>query len=442
MIRSDVLVVGAGAAGLAAAKDLSLAGLSVIVLDARERSGGRIATVRDPSWPLPIELGPEFIHGRPRATLGILEASGLLAVQLADVHWSRGRGGWKHEDIWRTTGAITALMRNAGKDRSVAEFLAAHPRISRRVRDLLLSFVEGYEAAPSDRLSEQSISTRGREPESHDQFRVINGYDRLTDWLAHSAGPGSVSLRLGTVVRTIRWARRSVEIEAAVTGELVRFGAAHALVTVPVGVWKAPAGTEGAIVFEPELPEKRRALERIEMGPVVKIVLRFREKFWDSASSGSREQTGPRLGFLQARGAAFPAWWSAAPVEAPILTAWAGGPAASVLAAIPEEELAARACATIASLLGLSVRRVSSLLEAWRTHDWQADPFSRGAYSYLAPGGVPARRVLARPAGGTLFFAGEGLHPDQSGTVVGAIGTGRRAARQLLRSRSEKRYGL
>lgn len=434
--------MGAGAAGLAAARDLSEAGLSVVVLDGRDRAGGRIATVRDPSWPLPVELGPEFIHGRPMATLGILEASGLLAVRLARAQWIRGAHGWvRRDDLWKTADAITARMRNRGKDRSVAQFLEAHPRIPRSERELLLSLVEGYHAAPPDRLGEQSISTHGAEPQSHDQFRVINGYDRLTDWLARSAGPGSVVLRLRTVARRIRWSPGSVEVESTSAGELVRFRAAQAVVTVSVGVWKAKPGTEGAIVFDPELPAKQRALEKIEMGHVVKIILRFREKFWDEPGSDVRKSGRPGLGFLHARDAAFPTWWSTAPVEAPVLTGWAGGPAASALESVPGEELAGRACATIASLLGISSRRVSSLLEAWRTHDWQGDPFSRGAYSYLAPGGVPARVALARPVAGTLFFAGEALHPDQSGTVAGAIETGRRAARSLLRSPSGKRYG-
>ncbi|HEY6052056.1 MAG TPA: FAD-dependent oxidoreductase, partial [Thermoanaerobaculia bacterium] len=101
---------------------------------------------------------------------------------------------------------------------------------------------------------------------------------------------------------------------------------------------------------------------------------------------------------------------------------------------------AGRAVATIAGLLGESRRRVSGLLESWRMHDWQQDPFARGAYAYLAPGGVKARAAFARPVAGTLFFAGEATDAEEPGTVAGAIASGRRAARELLRARGTKRH--
>ena len=167
-----------------------------------------------------------------------------------------------------------------------------------------------------------------------------------------------------------------------------------------------------------------------------------RERFWEDDPRGSARAAGgrPRLGFLHARGAPFPTWWGTEPLESPVLTGWAGGPAAAALAGLPGSEVAARALETIVRLLGVSRRRVASSLEAWQTHDWQSDPFSRGAYSYVRPGGVPARGALARPVASTLFFAGEATDPEQSGTVAGAIASGRRAAAQLLRTRRAHRH--
>ena len=182
------------------------------------------------------------------------------------------------------------------------------------------------------------------------------------------------------------------------------------------------------------------------MGAVVMVVLRFRELFWrdagDAPGGGAPESETPRLGFLHDRSSAFPSWWSAEPVDAPVLTGWAGGPAAEALAGLAEEEVASRAVATIASLLGESRRTVAGLLEAWRMHDWQEDPFARGAYAYLAPGGVAARASFARPVGGTLFFAGEATSKEEAGTVAGAIASGRRAARELIRARDTRRHPL
>jgi monoamine oxidase len=461
VIRSDVVVIGAGAAGLAAAKDLAEEGLSVAVLDARDRTGGRIATVRDRSWPVPIELGPEFIHGRPPETLSLLRSTGLLAVKLSEEHWFRAGRAWtRPESYWESIEKVTRLMRNSGRDRSVAEFLAAHPSISPRLRRLFLLFVEGYQAAFPSRIGERSLSTRGQkpDPDDRDQFRVVNGYDRVTDGLASEASAASAAdgrqftLHLSTLARIVRWDGRSVEVETDSAGGSERYAGRHAIVTVPVGVWKAGSDARGAIRFEPDLRAKRLAVAKMEMGPVVKIVFRFREKFWGPGESASRGRgraragstrptrpTRPTAGFIHSRGAALPTWWSAAPVEVHILTAWAGGPAAAALAGLPEDEVAGRGVATIAELLGVPERRVAANLEAWRMHDWQADPFSRGAYSYLGVGGLDAVRTFKRSVAGTLFFAGEATEPDQSGTVAGALASGMRAAREILAARRRLR---
>ncbi|MEO8431007.1 MAG: NAD(P)/FAD-dependent oxidoreductase [Acidobacteriota bacterium] len=444
MIRTDVVVVGAGASGLAAARDLSLAGFRVAVLDGRARLGGRIDTEHDPSWTVPIDLGPEFIHGPAEETLAIVRAARLVAIRLEDAHWKKtGRGWTRQSDFWAAADRVTNRMRRTGRDRSVADFLRAHPSLSRNDRDLVRSLVEGYDAAPANRVGEHSIATRGGSG-PHDQFRLLSGYDGVAGWLASSGDLEKISFRYETVARDVRWGPGRVEVEAVTRRGTERFAARAAVLTPPVGVWKAVPGDEGAIRLLPEVASRQRALERVDMGTVVKLVLRFREPFWRGApgapAGASPRGETPQLGFLHDSRAAFPTWWSMEPAEAPILTAWAGGPAAQALSGLPEEELAGRAVETIARLLGVPRGRVGASLEAWRSHDWQGDPFSRGAYSYLGVGGVPARAVLARPVRGTLFFAGEATDREQSGTVAGAISSGRRAARQAVRSLTERRH--
>jgi monoamine oxidase len=320
-------------------------------------------------------------------------------------------------------------MRSDGPDRSVAEFLEAHPSLSASDRRLLVSTVEGYDAAPIGRASERALSTAGEpfpEPDDVAQFRPVAGYGELIRWLsAQWNRRGRGEMRRSDPVRVVRWKRDQVEVWTA-SGDAHR--ARRAILTVPAGVLKAPPGRRGGIRFEPDPAPIRRALSRIEMGDVCKVVLRFREAFWRER----RLPGGEEASFFHSAASAFPTWWTAAPLEAPTLTAWAGGPRATELLATPKDAIVATAFDALASLLGIGRRRLRALFLDARFHDWTRDPFSRGAYSYQAVGGAAAPAALARPVEGTLFFAGEATEGLMSGTVPGAIRSGRRAARLAL----------
>jgi monoamine oxidase len=179
----------------------------------------------------------------------------------------------------------------------------------------------------------------------------------------------------------------------------------------------------GAIRFAPGLPGKAPALARLEMGSARRVVLRFREDFWTGAGLTS---------FVHAPEEALPTWWTTAPAEVRCLTAWAGGARAEALAGQPPAVVARRALEVLARLVKRPFAEVVPMLEAWETHDWDVDPFSRGAYAYVGVGGMRAAALLARPVAGTLFFAGEATEGDEIGTVSGAVASGKRAALQLL----------
>jgi len=426
--RWDVIVVGAGAAGLAAAVELVDAGRSVLLLEARSRLGGRIRTERPAGWPLPVELGAEFVHGRSEELFEILEEAGLVVVRLPSMHLYRQGGHFRHlEDAWDLFEALTRRMRTSGPDRSVAEFLRAQRSLSAIDRKLFTSFVEGYDAAPVVRASEHSLSTAGEGPDTADdwsQFRIVSGYDGVIRWLRSRLENGRCQIRRSAVVRTVRWRRGRVDVVTA-GGE--RHRARRAIFTVSAGVLQAPPGVRGGISFDPDPVPVRRALSGIAMGDVVRIVLRFREDFWRE-----RLPDGETAGFFHCFSAPLPTWWSAAPVETPMLTAWAGGPRATrLLAQSPRARLDA-AFESLGTLFGISRRRARSLIVATHFHDWSRDPFSRGAYSYQTVGGAGAPARLARPIEDTLFFAGEATERLTSGTVPAAVISGRRAAKRAL----------
>lgn len=416
----DVAVIGAGAAGLAAARALSGAGKRVCILEARDRIGGRVHTLHVPGLPLPIELGAEFLHGEVESSFSIVDAAALAVCRLPDDHWWSRDGQWTRiADFWGTIDRVRARIGAMPRDISFAEFLRTRRGLSPRVRELACNFVEGYHAAHADRISALALRTADEEQSGANvQFRFAGGYDALIEWIRAGLDPQRVDLRLGTVASLVQWSEGSVRIECR-TG---RITAKQAVITIPIGVWKAPPEQEGAIRFDPPLREKERALAKLEPGHVVKIAFRFRERFWATRD----------WNFVHAPDRFMPTWWTMAPLRAPVLTGWAGGHAADALLA-ERPAMIDRALESMARAFGVPRRRIDALLVATWTHDWQGDPFSRCAYSYAAVGGSGAHAALAKPLRKTLFFAGEATSRDQTGTVAGALESGLRAARDALR---------
>jgi monoamine oxidase len=435
--QPDAIVIGAGAAGLAAARRLAEAGARVDLLEARERIGGRIHTRRREGWPVPIELGAEFVHGRPPETFRIVREAGLLMDRLPDSHALVARGGVRESgEFFDRMMRVTSRMKSSGPDRSVADFLAGQKKLGSDLRGYFRSFVEGYHAAPLEKASERALSTAGEgppEPGENDQFRIVSGYDRLAEWLLAKAGE-EVTLRLSRVVERIEWKRGkvSVEVRRASGGSPERVEAKKAIVAVPLAALKAPRGAPGAVRFDPEIPEKSRAVSKLQTGDAAKVVFLFRERFWEEEGLLAGCENRFDFNFFHSRRPPFPTWWTAAPAEVPMLTGWTGGPSAEKLLAESDATIARVALESLGRLLGIPLRRLRSLLEEWHTHNWRTDPFSRGAYSFTGVGGVSAHRALSRPVAGTLFFAGEATDRDQSGTVAGAVASGDRAARELL----------
>jgi monoamine oxidase len=436
--RLDVVIVGAGAAGLAAAGDLSQAGLRVVLLEARARLGGRAWTRRGGGWPIPRELGAEFVHGRGEEFFAMLHEAGLPAIRLPERRVERvGSRLRPSPDIWDQFDSLTRRLggpgpgKGKGKDRSVAEELRRRPRaFSARERRLLTWMIESYDAAPIERASARALSTVGEPRVSDDdraQFRLVDGYRSLVDWLACRVDPDRCEIVRSAPVRHIEWRRGRVRVTTG-RGD---FQARRALVTVPIGVLRAPAGSRGAIVFDPDPPVLRRAVSGLEMGDVVRLLLRFREPFWREAPQVRRATADPN--FFHFPSAPFPTWWTCAPIEEPVLTAWAGGSGAASLRRLPDRRLVRRALESFASGIGVPLRRTARGLLDWDLHDWTADPYARGAYSYALVGGASAGARLMRPIAGTLFFAGEAIGEGDSGTVPAAIASGRRAARKILR---------
>lgn len=436
---ADVLIIGAGIAGLACARELQLAGFKVLIAEGRARVGGRIFTRRHPDWELPAELGSEFIHGAPREILERLATGSIPFVDAADEHLTRvGENLASDDEYFEELRDAMKEISRLRADVSVHDFVETKgKRWPTELRALFRAFVEGFHAADLHQMSTfglaESEQTDDDALNGVSSFRLPGGYDQLVELVKHSLLGAEDCLLLERTVKEIAWepGRVTVSLESALGEPTAKLRAKACVVTVPIGVLKAPPEAKAAIRFVPEPPLLAKVKSALHMGHALRIVLRFRTRFWESLSGKliSYLHTGP--------GRDFPTWWTLAPLRAPMLVAWQGGPRAGELSRLPPEELVRRALESLSFLTRWPVAKLARELRGWDTHDWSGDPYSLGAYSYVHVDGTDAARDFAKPVKGTLFFAGEATFSgSERGTVSGALKSGLRAAKQITRSLS------
>jgi monoamine oxidase len=428
-VDADVVVVGAGAAGLAAALRLAERGVRVIVLEGRDRIGGRVSWERVGTVDVPAELGAEFIHGAAPETSAFLRDAGLTQVETSGSRWissAPGRLQPSDDDFSTDLFERTAEL---GADESVADFLRRFEDdpLLRAEAQRARMFVEGFEAADPALASVRSIADELRSGVDDTSSRPVGSYAPLFDYLHGRCEHAGVDLRLGATVERIRWEPGSVALE---TGGAATVRGRCAVITVPVGVLQQGAGA-APFAFVPPLPEhKQSALRGLAMGHVVRVVLAFRTPFWEELDGGRYRDAA----FFRGDGTAYNALWAQQPLRGRTIVAWSGGPRATPLFALPEAARIERARDEFGALFG---RRdlARDQFEAGVTHDWTADPLACGVYSYVVAGGADARAALGAPVAETLFFAGEATAMGgQGGTVSGAFETGMRAADEATRA--------
>jgi len=423
-----VLVVGAGFAGLTAADALRAAGRDVIVLEGRDRVGGRIWTADFGG--APIDLGAAWIHGtegNPVADLARRHGIGWQPAAVVDATiaaFDPHTGPVSLADLVTYVAtpqagfeaAVGELRAVLGPGASVARAidlyvdrlgLAGAPR---RWADFGLrqATVELLYGGPADLSSLDAIFEDSEFP-GGDQF-PDGGYARLVDTLARG-----LDVRAGETVATVRWDDGGVEVE---TSRATHRGS-HAIVTVPLGVLRA-----GAIRFDPALPaRKREAIARLDMGNFEKVVLRFPRAFWLDAGNNST------IYFPDTHGE-FPVFFDLSRFTGrPDLLSFCGGSFARSIVDRADDEIVDRVVAILREIHGGGVPAPEL---AVRTN-WLADPFARGSYSYIPVGATPADMdALGAPAGPRLLFAGEATVPAHYGTVATAMISGLREADRLL----------
>jgi monoamine oxidase len=439
-----VIVVGAGVAGLSAAAELARSGLSVTIIEARDRIGGRIFIQRDPASHAAIALGAEFVHGTPPEIWQLLRQHNVPLTEVSGDQWCFQNGRLCACEIFSEVDAILKKMDAHLPDESFLSFLerclpeSGITSKQREAKRRALSYVIGFNAADPERVGVHWLVQQiyaDEKIKGDRAFRSPNGYEDLLDVFRHELARAGVTINHETVVKSVNWSAGRVEIKAHKNGTLCKFIAPRALLTLPLGVLKASSEDSAAVQFNPALPrEKIAALQRVEMGAVIRVSLRFRRRFWDDIPV-SPSKTLSEMSFLFSEDEWYPTWWTTMPEKLPIITGWAPFTSGQHLSGKPRAFVIDHALNTLGSLLGRKPQELSSMLVGASFHDWQSDPFSRGAYSYGGVGADDAQRALGSPIDNVLFFAGEATDSSgYNGTVHGAISSGHRAAQEILRS--------
>ena len=431
---ADAIVIGAGAAGLLAAKNLAARSASVLVLEARDRVGGRVWPQPVPGISPPPELGAEFIHGSARTTMALLHKrhSGSVDVEGDAWVWSGGELQRQGSNM-SSAASLFAHARTLSADESVDQFLRRY-EADPATHDAAIrarAFAEGFDAADPAIASVRSIADEWRSGVDSLIARPRGGYGPMFEDLRDACLAAGAHIRLSTVVRRISWRQGNVAVETTTArGESHTLRARSLIVTLPVGVLTY-RGEDSDVQFDPQLPEaKRNALRYLKMGQAIKIALWFRTAFWEQLHSG-RYRNGA---FFRDDRQQFPTYWAIVPGHSPLIIAWTGGPKAVALKDVAEADLIDRALNGVGQMFG-EPALVREEFEGGVMHNWKHDPFARGAYSFVAVGGGDARAVLGAPVEDTLFFAGEATSTDgQGGTVNGALETGARAASEAAKA--------
>lgn len=417
----DALIIGGGIAGLTAARHLIEAGLRVTLLEARELLGGRICTQLTGDFP--VELGAEFVHGRPEEILALAAEGAVPIVPVQGSFRRKINGEWAEAGhLMEKVDQLFAKLPAEEPDESFQYYLDRSGEDD-EIKQQALRYVEGFHAADPSLISARSLRRDSEAEEAIEgdhPYRIASGYESLVRAVADRISLDRCNIVTNAAVQEIVW--RQGQVIARTSS--IEYLAPRAIVTLPLGVLKS-----NSVVFSPALPEKQNAMGFLEMGPVVRVSLCFQEKFWE------RDPQMAELSFLFTDDPQFPTWWTSNPLPYPILTGWAAGPNAGAHTGRSKDDIVRSAVQSLARIMRIAEPELRRQMTGSFTHDWQADPFSRGAYSYAAVGGMDAAKKLAEPVADTLYFAGEATNGDgYNGTVHGAIATGLRAAKELLQS--------
>jgi monoamine oxidase len=426
--EADIIIVGAGMCGLSAAAQLARQGKRVLIIEARDRTGGRVQTLRW-HYSQKVEAGAEFIHGDLPLTQALVKEAGGSTYEDEGEFYSSSKGSVYHaRDLVPHMRKVMHAFHELKEDTTLSVFLQTHftSEEDKETRERIIRQAEGFDAADPDRISVFALREEWGGGSMETAYWIREGYGSLVDHLTAECMKAGCLIYLSKVVKEIVWKQNEVYVHCA-DGSTCK--ASKIIVTVPLSILSAPAGETGAIRFIPDIPEHLEAVKRMGYGPVIKIVFEFSNAFWHDEKYRTECAQIPAFGFL-INDSAVPIFWSNEE-ESILVTGWIGGTAAAKLKHHSDEELFDIGVKGLAYSFVCKESLLRQHLVAHAVFNWANDPFARGAYSYRTPETLKAKAVLNQPLQDTAYFAGEALG-ESMGTVEAALESANYVVKKVL----------
>lgn len=421
---SSVIIIGAGASGLSAARALTKKGHEVVVIEARDRIGGRTFTHPHDGFSVPVELGAEFIHGDLPLTQKLAKEAGVAFREGTGRQWSV-ESGKKQEGEFFDTGwdKLIGALKKLDHDMSIAQFLDENfqGKEYESLRDSVTRFVQGFDAADANKASAFALRQEWSETDTTTGYHLVGGYSLLMEFMHRQCIEAGVVFHLSSPVIEIYWQKGKVTV---ITGKGERFDGNKLLITIPPAVLRS-----GTVRFFPEMPAQQSAISKIETGGVIKFLFEFTEAVWEK--DGPEEfRKFPEAHFIFSD-AYVPTWWTQRPSLVPLLTGWLSGPVTKKIT-LSDDELLTEGVKSLGYIFDCPEGKVRSMIRASKVINWASDPFALGAYAYKTVETSGAIEILAKPVDDVVYFAGEAYHTGpEMGTVEAALASGLVAAERI-----------
>jgi monoamine oxidase len=416
----DVIVIGAGAAGLLCAHDLTRVKMKILILESQARVGGRMYTNLPERFTRPIESGAEFIHGEAPITLGLLTQSGSKYHEMSGNVYQAHDDTVRKEDFFDNEWSLVLDgLKKLEKDMTMADFLRSNfaNKEHHALKEKITRFVEGYNAADITKVSALALRDEWSAEEDPAQYRIQGGYAQLYNFLRESIESAGGVITLNQTAQEVRWRKGHVEVST----QGGTFFGNRCVTTIPISHLKSDA-----VTFTPAVPAVSVAAGKIGFGGVIKIHLEFKRAFWETDTK--RKLKNIQFLFTDEF---IPTWWSQSPDPYPLLTGWLGGPRAEQLSKT-HQQLFTDAIASLAKAMDFPEGQIKDEVVAFHVNQWLPKDFSKGAYSYEMVGSSEAIAFLQQPIENTLYFAGEAIYRGpHKGTVEAALESGRKVAMRI-----------